>query len=351
MTKRHVSFPSINQFRNVVKEVRENCSYHGKPLPTIGFTGTVKLHGTNSAICRSYPEQTTWAQSRSNIITIDSDNARFAQFVEDEKISVHTLLDRLNEELHDIVCNFALYNLCVFGEWCGHGIQKGVAISSLPRMFVVFAACIDTIDYTTKELQPKQIWLPRSIIENAFDSYRCTGDMRISSSIRSIFDFKTWFMQIDFSQPEKSQNALSELTLEVEQCCPVGKAFDVEGVGEGIVWTAICLDSRYTFKVKGEKHSVSKVKTLASVDVEKVNSISEFVNNVLTESRLQQGISVLIEQGLPIDNVSTGPFLKWIGNDVLKEETDTLEESGLERKDVMPVLNREARNWFLRQII
>lgn len=53
-------FPSINQFRNVVKTVREQACYMGKnargeavfnpaPIyPKMSFTGTVKLHGTNA---------------------------------------------------------------------------------------------------------------------------------------------------------------------------------------------------------------------------------------------------------------------------------------------------------------
>ena len=41
-------------------------------------------------------------------------------------------------------------------------------------------------------------------------------------------------------------------------------------------------------KVKGEKHSSSKVKKLASVDVEKLNSIKDFVDYAVTESRLEQ---------------------------------------------------------------
>ena len=55
-------FPSIEQFRSVVKQVKDTSSYVGqdgegkpifdytRPLPTITFTGTVKLHGTNAAI-------------------------------------------------------------------------------------------------------------------------------------------------------------------------------------------------------------------------------------------------------------------------------------------------------------
>lgn len=38
-------FSSIESFRHVVKHVRENSKYHGRPLPTLAYTGTVKIHG------------------------------------------------------------------------------------------------------------------------------------------------------------------------------------------------------------------------------------------------------------------------------------------------------------------
>lgn len=38
-------FGSIEQFRNIVKKVKDHCEYHNTKLPTLEFTGTVKLHG------------------------------------------------------------------------------------------------------------------------------------------------------------------------------------------------------------------------------------------------------------------------------------------------------------------
>ena len=46
---KHFSFPSIGQYHNAVKSIRDNCEYHGTPLPTVTFQGTVKLHGCFSA--------------------------------------------------------------------------------------------------------------------------------------------------------------------------------------------------------------------------------------------------------------------------------------------------------------
>ncbi len=96
-------------------------------------------------------------------------------------------------------------------------------------------------------------------------------------------------------------------------------------------------------------HGKSKVK-LASVDAEKVASVSEFVESVVTESRLNQGVEYLREQHLPLDQTSTGAFLKWIVNDVMKEEADTMEASLLTAKDVNGHISKKAREWFFAQI-
>ena len=69
-----------------------------------------------------------------------------------------------------------------------------------------------------------------------------------------------------------SQNKFIELVEEVEKECPVSKQFNVSGIGEGIVWTTEYKGETYRFKTKGEKHSVSKVKTVVPIDIEKINS-------------------------------------------------------------------------------
>ena len=48
-----------------------------------------------------------------------------------------------------------------------------------------------------------------------------------------------------------------------------------------------------------------------------------------------------------IDAKNTGEFLRWIVTDVLKEEKDTLEVSGLDEKKVKNAIVTKARMWFL----
>jgi hypothetical protein len=330
----HKSLPSIEQFRNVIRFVKDQTQWVGKdetgeakfdrtrPLPKIQYRGIVKLHGTNAGIVIT--NDNTWFQSRSNIITLDNDNAGFVRFMQDKVDTLKSIFDfdRLNE-------------VQIFGEWCGKGIQKGVAISEVERMFVIFALKIDN-EWKDMEEWKHTLSFP---------------DLRIFT----ITSFDTFSTTIDFNKPEEIQNKLIELTNGVEEECPVGAKFGIAGkVGEGIVWTPIEPEynsSKFWFKVKGSKHSSSKVKILAPVDTEKLENMKNFIEYAVTENRLQQGIEKLRERGLdPIDK-NTGEFLRWVVGDVTKEEIDTIVESGLDLKQVNVAVSKAAREWYFKTIV
>lgn len=317
-----IKFPSIEQFRNVIKEVRLNHDYKGKdendkpiylnssPYPTLTFRGTVKLHGTNSAIVK-YKDGRVEFQSRERVLTLQQDNAQF-------------MLNMMNKDLDFLFDGIEFEDyIAIYGEWCGQGIQKGVAISEIEKSFFIFATSID---------------------------HKWTNILRTDHTQRiyDIKNFQTYSIEIDFNYPKLSQNKLQELTLEVEKECPVGRSFGVSGIGEGIVWAS--RDRKYVFKVKGEKHSVTKVKTLASVDIEVINSMNSFIEYACTEERLKQGIQYLKENNLDLELTSLGAFLKWVVNDIRKEEADTMKKNNL-NKNVYPLISKKARMWFNNHIL
>ena len=162
-------------------------------------------------------------------------------------------------------------------------------------------------------------------------------------NIWSAFDFPHYTIDIDFKMPETAQNELSELTLAVEAECPVGASFGVSGIGEGIVWSN--LEHRLRFKVKGEKHSVTKVKKLAKVDVEKVESMRKFIEYAVTENRLKQAISEVTPD---FDIKKMGDFIRWVYNDVTTEEADTMTENDIDPKSVGKYISNTAREWFMK---
>lgn len=338
----HISFHSIEQFRHTVKCVRDRAKYHNVPLPILTFSGSVKLHGTNAAIGYDYSTDEMWCQSRTNIITVLNDNAKFTWFVKEREEIFRNFFQEIRSSFPS-----GKSKVVVFGEWCGEGIQKGVAINQVPKMFVIFDLC--TLVYPSDE----RIWVPPNGLTEMWKRFNDGFEL---NRIFCVHNFETFSIEIDFNNPELLQNQLVELTNQVEQSCPVGKTFGVDGVGEGIVWrctsnwlngNGIITTSDLVFKVKGEKHSDTKVKKLASVDVERMQTISDFASSVVTDHRLEKMLELVKQDGLEIEPRSIPVFLKLVGQDIMKEESDTMEENGFERKEVMPVVSRLARNWFL----
>jgi hypothetical protein len=345
MEQKMHKFPSIEQYRNVIQQIDYRARYRGQTqdgdpiidegeveMPTLSFRGTVKLHGTNAAIVYTWDmlqhNYVMHAQSRKNIITPMSDNAGFAAFVHTS--DTEAILSQIMRQVGDDA-GYTPEVIRVYGEWCGGNIQKGVALNGLDKMFVIFAIKMDKVWLSDESLV--KIKMPEGRIYN-------------------ILDYPSYTIDIDFNNPKESTNKLVELTNSVEAACPVGKAFGNDGIGEGIVWRCITegyTSSKYWFKVKGEKHQSSKTKTLAPVDIERVNNIKELVSTFVTESRLNQGLEQMRMENLEISRKNLGFFLKWIVSDIVKEELDTIMGNGFEPKELNGQISKVAREWFFEQ--
>ena len=320
-------FPSIGQFRDAIRAAREfNYVPRNGKIP---YIGTVKVHGTNAGIV--FSPQGTWFQSRSRILSQANDHMGFCAYM-DTKIDYlrrlkRNILDRSgwtgDEKERDLTVE-------VFGEWCGEGIQKGVGVSKLPRMFIVFGVRIDGV------------WQDNYVEEASEPEVR----------IYSIHTFGNFRTVVDFEHLEETQNMLARHTLQVEEKCPVASYFGVTGVGEGIVWKPAYIEyPDLWFKVKGEKHRVTEAKTLVPIAPENLATIEEFVAKTVTENRLQQGLFWLKNEcQKELDMKNIGDFLRWVHTDILKEESDTLEASNLDPKKIGKYITPVAKNWYIQQL-
>ena len=214
--KKFIKFPSIEQFRTVVSNINRTTNFVGLdengdaiydltlPKPKITFKGTIKLHGTNAGVCGNSSDG-IWVQSRKNIITPESDNAGFAFFVESKKDTFNDMIDKVFSTNNlDTVEN----TVSIYGEWCGKGIQKGVGISEIDKSFFIFGVKITPHD----ESKPAY-WVDYTYLRDE------------SNNIYNINDYETYEVVVDFNEPKLVQNNLNELTLSVEEECPVAKAF------------------------------------------------------------------------------------------------------------------------------
>ena len=85
------------------------------------------------------------------------------------------------------------------------------------------------------------------------------------------------------------------------------------------------------------------------MDIEKVNSIKEFVEYAVTENRLLQGIDeVFTSQGIEPSKKDIGKFIGWVNRDVIKEEMDTLASNNLIPKDVGGAISKKAVQWLMK---
>jgi hypothetical protein len=349
--KRHISYPSIEQFRNVVSNLNRQFTFVGLdadnnaiydptiPKPTLTFKGTVKLHGTNSSVSYNAIDG-IWVQSRENIITPQSDNAGFAFFVETKK-DIFTRM--FNEVIEKEAVDISLNTVVIYGEWAGKGIQSGVGISQLPKAFYIFGVKVSPNDNPTES--DHVVDGKRSVAYWVDSEYLKDTD----NQIFNINDFKTFSIDIDFNYPELAQNLMIAITDEVEQECPVSKHLGVSGIGEGVVWSVRYKGVVHRFKVKGEKHSAkSKVKTLKPVDDEKVNKIINLVNQVTPEWRLDQMLEKACDfmNGGTLDRSKLGDYIRYVIADIVKEETLTLSEAGVEPKEINKYVSEVARKYF-----
>lgn len=326
-------FTSIGAYRHTVTNVKHWCNKHAKPLPIIEYTGTVKIHGSNAGV--RITENKVQPQSRNRIIDIDSDNYGFAAYCHSRKEFFVELAEKILQrplKKND--------DITIYGEWCGGTIQKNVGVSGLSKHYVIFSA----FDSNNEKYISIDTFSPEDVVK-----YN-------KQLIYFINQVATYSITIDFSNPANSVKEMEDLTLSVEENCPWAKFMGSSGVGEGIVWVPndknLFEHSPLWFKTKGLEHKRTNVRSGNKIELDPVtvNTIKEFAENVLPSWRLEQGLEYLESNGMSIEPKNTGPYLKWICQDILKEETDVLCANNLTWKDVQGTICVSARQFYLKTV-
>lgn len=348
--KKMIKYPSTPQFREIIGDVSRKYNFNGldengnaiydpsKPKPIIKFVGTVKLHGTSAAVLFNN-KAGLWCQSRSNIITPQSDNAGFAFFAESTKDSWLRIINEIKDKYNIDLDN---NTIGVYSEWAGANIQKGVGITNIEKSCFIYGIKISPISESEDE-QKAAYWV----------DYKGFRDNE--NKIYNILDFQTFEIEVDFNRPELIQNKLVELTLSVEDECPVAKHFGFPNtVGEGIVFTNLDESGRRLFfKSKGEKHAgTSKVKTLKTVDDAKIQKCIDLAEKVTPAWRLEQMLTETFDllNGGDLDVKRTGDYIKSVVNDILKEEVLTISDENLEFKDIAKYVSQIAKNYLFQKL-
>lgn len=329
------AWPEISQFHNLRKYIKSAPELLGGETSKVNYKCKVKLHGTNAAI-QICGDGTILAQSRTNIIEPTNDNCGFARWVMSQK-----------DEWVKIRSN-TLMDIIVFGEWCGPGVQKGVAVNDIgKKVFAIFAIVLKNGDDLAFISEPDGI---TSMLNN-----HNISDVYVLPWYRSsdeIFDFESlidWESSSEDLQPELAKiNVAVDL---VEKSDPWVKTnFGVDGIGEGLVFYPISRTNfsdftNLVFKAKGEKHKIVNNKAPVQADAEVTNSAKEFADLVLTEARFEQGVAAV--QSTAYEMKLIGKFLKWIEDDVKKETSAELAACRMEWSQVKNTITSQARQWYL----
>lgn len=298
------------------------------------FANCILVHNSNGGVRVNNGD--VRPQSREQLLSMQSDNAGFYSFCHPKFDVFRNMAEKIGSD-----------DITIFGEWCGGNIQKSVALNQLPKHFVIF-----------------NVWNSKAGDEGGYiglDKLQYTDD-----ELKALNDQEIWFINqipdyeidIDFNDPQKGADIITEMTLKVEETCPWGAFRGVNGIGEGIVWQAVNrqFDSGLWFKSKGVLHKGAagrkeKVYKKLSATPEHVEGVNTLLDLLLPTWRLDQGYDYIsdVAGGQPT-NKHTGDFLKWIHADVLKEETDRITANGLTWKDVAGAVSKRAKNYLFMRI-
>lgn len=342
----------IEQFYQIVRYI--NSVNKGEDVPEqfhikspVSFRGSCKLHGTNAGVTQfDQPSgkggRILYAQSRTRIITPEDDNHGFAKFVDERSDQINEIIDIIRGK-HGIG---ATSKVTLYGEWIGPGLQSGMAINQLSdKQWVLFGVKVTEIE--DREGQNSKY----------IDAVPMLGDDYQEQNIFSIMDVLVHNIEIDFDSDQSKKDAVElfdHLTALVEACCPWGRRFGIEGMGEGIVWVPTGShwgNSDLFFKTKGEKHkNVKTKKKTEQLGPELLNSINEFIEFAVTENRLNQGLDSVREMEHSITMKSMGSFLKWVAQDVKRECAAELEENNLDWKQVQKMVTSKSKDFFMKKM-
>ncbi len=380
-------FPSITKLEKVAQDFRRTAARAAhraalagdaaaatpaESLPAdlkIKYLGTVKLHGSHSDIVlRPAPPGDADAdggdvlvlQSRNKVVTPGgkTDHAQMAG-----KLTPHAAaLRRLAQAARERAGAPPGAVVQLAGEWCGPGVQKGVAICRLPHAFYLVGARVGGV------------WQPRSVVEGLRDH---------GALVFNIFDYPAFELEVHFGRGDEGvKEALDramELTMQVgaralrmlgrsgeggqasevdsawlrpqvDAVCPVAQARGVTGPGEGIVWVPdldcpanpawLCSAPGLWFKTKGESHLAAAASAgpsagptaaappknpLAGVAPEVAAGLAKLA----TRGRCLQAVEFQREMGGEGAAVCAAKAGSWVAQDVVKEEGLALEALGL----------------------
>lgn len=310
-------FPSIESPKQIIPKIIDELM---ADTQTLEIEGTTKLHGTNAAIV-FHSDGAIHYQSRSRVLDAKNDNAGFYATMT-SALGVEAT-DHIQKQLSVITDNTD--TIVLYGEWCGKGIQKSVALNQVEKMFVIFK--IKSLNHG---------WLKTA----------SWSKIKAEPLIRNIAEIPIFKFSFSRTAPEASLHSIQETIDKVNEQCPfVYQLFGLKGVGEGLVLKPSCSESSvYWFKMKGEKHKVQppKMKVVLKADSNQINAINEFVFRQVTMERIESA-----RESLGVATKCYKPIIEWMVADIFREE----EILGLDDKLLKKAIAQRVRENMNSEVV
>ncbi|CAL3969429.1 unnamed protein product [Diplocarpon coronariae] len=308
----------------------------------IEFVGTVKLHGTHMDIVIN-SNNTIRLQSRNRgALDEASDQTDFAvaMFQQEQRIlSLKKAILARWAQIYTGGCAPVEAQVVIAGEWVGPGIQKNVALASLPaKYFVIISISVN------------RTWVDDQLFADIEDPV--AGILHIA---------RGGFFRQTLDVAKKEDVCADEMmvpTMEVVARCPFAAIFNVEGKGEGIVWKAahpLGKDPRFWFKTKGAEFAVTNTRALPnpvsalqdSTPADQKIATRLFAHATVTSARLVQGYQALsLEHQLTHSAATRNAFCQWIHDDIWAEEKLHMVECGVDEGYLKECVRWVAEEWF-----
>lgn len=353
--KKFIPFGSIDNITNVCKNLQSWTGFHNYNLSDCSITleGYVKVHGTNMGISYFKEDDSINFQTKERVITPTCrDTFNMGLYV--NSVGIDWLKNNLKSFLND---KPDAVGVIVYGELCGSRIQKRVAVNGMPVSFYAFGL---VVVYNDTDNDGNHCWKRERLDVNLMPRYpekffyNKNDFKKFSYSKMNIDSFKTVI------------NEVMDITLEVEENCPVGTTLNPENevkTGEGIVWSGTFECNGHTrylnLKSKGGKYKrggrdKTKVKEHNKYNKEQNEAIQNFVDITANNDRLEQGFEYLDQIGKTYEMKNIGDYIQWIIKDIKKEHSndvaDILYPLGLDWNSVGKLLTNIAKDYYIDKL-
>ena len=340
--KKHIKFPSIERFENFAKTIKHSISYkdkdeEGNPIyheniiyPTLYPVLVEKVHGTNAAVCYN-KEDGLWVQSKNNIVTPEKDNYGCAKWVEDKK---DIWIDLIKNIANTYSLNLSTITLTIYFEFAGKSIQQKSCVPQLEKSAFIFPF------FRITDNQDTDKWMLVKVEKEGVLQRLNT----LNYAIYNIIEFSSESTVLDLNDIKSYNELLEEKVKTIEKHSSIGTELSQkDAIGEGLVGYIYQNNGELLmFKAKGEAHTKTKKKQ-SKYSKELLNKLTQIAEQLTPVWRLEQAVNEVTSNPI-IQNM--GNIIKWVVQDIEKEEQHTLNENNITIKDISSFVSKITANWY-----